>query len=203
MPKTSTPSTPWVRATVVLLAAVVTTGALAITPAGGAADGLSRREKKQGDKRWINVGEKATSAATADMAANADLVDGLDSTQLAPAVSAGRTDDLVLTTLPFQTVLSASVTAARSSTLLATGTVNVEGNGGNNDLLQCELDFPSPAVNSPVFEHDIPDTQFDKATISLVWAQPVGQGMHTVELACNAGGTVTVDDASLTLSAHL
>ncbi|MGH2663479.1 MAG: hypothetical protein ACRDH8_11915 [Actinomycetota bacterium] len=46
--------------------AALAMGALAITPAGSAVDRLSKKEKKQGDTRWINVGEKATTAGTAD-----------------------------------------------------------------------------------------------------------------------------------------
>jgi hypothetical protein len=73
----------WVRGVLVLTVAMLTVGALAITPGSTAVDGLSKKEKKQGDKRWVNVGEKATSAATADSATNANTLDGVDSAEFA------------------------------------------------------------------------------------------------------------------------
>ncbi|MGH2555111.1 MAG: hypothetical protein ACRDHO_05285, partial [Actinomycetota bacterium] len=118
---------PWVRGVLVLAVAALAMGALASTPAGSAVDGLSKKEKKQGDTRWINVGEKATTAGTADTATNAtnlggvpasqylkttgkaadaDKLDGLDSKELSPEGRDGRTADLVLTQLG-ETVLSA------------------------------------------------------------------------------------------------
>jgi hypothetical protein len=78
------------RGVLVLAVAMVAAGALAITPAVSAVDGLSKKEKKQGDKRWINVGEKASDADKLDgqdssaflgasaKAADADKLDGLD-----------------------------------------------------------------------------------------------------------------------------
>jgi len=68
-----------VRGVIVLAIGMVAAGALASTPATSAVDGLSKKEKKQGDKRWINIGEKA---------ADADKLDGKDSTDLGPVAYA-------------------------------------------------------------------------------------------------------------------
>ncbi len=48
----------WIRGVVVAVVAVLALGTVAITPGGTAVDGLSRKEKKQGDARWVNVGEE-------------------------------------------------------------------------------------------------------------------------------------------------
>jgi hypothetical protein len=58
------------RGIAVLTLGMLAAGALSVAPATGAVDGLSKKEKKQGDKRWINVGEKAS---------DADKLDGQDS----------------------------------------------------------------------------------------------------------------------------
>jgi hypothetical protein len=79
------------RGVLVLAVAMLAAGALAISPAVSAVDGLSSKEKKQGDKRWINVGEKASDAdrldgqdssaflASSAKATDADKLDGQDS----------------------------------------------------------------------------------------------------------------------------
>jgi hypothetical protein len=81
-----------IRGVLILALAMLVGGALAISPAVSAVDGLSKKEKKQGDKRWINVGEKASDADKLDgqdssaflgvnaKAADADKLDGLDGT---------------------------------------------------------------------------------------------------------------------------
>lgn len=186
---------PWVRGALVLAIAALVMGALAITPAGSAADGLSRKEKRQGDKRWINVGEKA---------ADADKLDGLDSKELSPVGGVGLTSNMVLTDA-FETVLSTSVSTPGSATLLASAAVSVVSDGGGNDQASCDLSFDSTAI-SPTYRVTIPDTATaDTASLPVVWAQPVGAGPHTVLLRChkNLPGSVTVDEAGLMVSAHL
>jgi hypothetical protein len=183
----------WVRGAAVLAATVVTIGALAISPAGGAADGLSRREKRQGDKRWINAGEKA---------ADADKLDGLDSSELSPGVGVTRTNDAVLTSQD-QTVLSATLTTKGNATLVSSASLKLNGNGGDDDAAVCHFRLDGGLATSPDFTSDIPETVNDTNTMPLVWAQSVGPGAHTVEVRCFRGGNVVVVPAALTVSAHV
>lgn len=114
-----------VRGVLVLALAMVVGGALAISPAVSAVDGLSKKEKKQGDKRWINVGEKASDADKLDgqdssaflggtaKAADADKLDGQDSSAFqtasayalvdknGPALVAAKTKGFTGVTRPF------------------------------------------------------------------------------------------------------
>ena len=131
---------------------------------------------------------------------DAATLDGLDSTQLSPASGDGRTTDLGLT-FSDQTVLTATITTARTTALLASAVLNVRGNGGNDDWVDCHMTFDDTTA-SVRYSADIPDGTLDFASIPLVWAQVVGTGAHTVKVRCRAVGDVFVDNAGLIVSAH-
>jgi hypothetical protein len=128
---------------------------------------------------------------------NADLLDGLDSSQLSPAGADGRTADLLLTTA-MQTVLLANITTARSGALLASAAVSLKRTGATA-VTVCELLFDGSASSVRYI------TAFaDVDTLPVVWAQNVEAGPHTVELRCQSGSNpVTVWDAGMHVSAHL
>lgn len=48
----------WIRGVLVIVGAALVLVTVAVTPGGSVVDGLSKREKAQGDKRWVNVGEE-------------------------------------------------------------------------------------------------------------------------------------------------
>jgi hypothetical protein len=113
------------RGVVILALAMLVGGALAVSPAVSAVDGLSKKEKKQGDKRWINVGEKASDSDKLDgqdssaflganaKAADADTLDGMNSSAFqtasayalvdkgVPSLVAAKTKGFTAVTRPF------------------------------------------------------------------------------------------------------
>jgi hypothetical protein len=78
---------------VAVLLAGMLAGSVMLTPVGAHITTFKHLKtkhfytKKAADSRFINVGEKASSAATADTAANADKLDGIDSTGFAQTSS--------------------------------------------------------------------------------------------------------------------
>jgi hypothetical protein len=126
---------------------------------------------------------------------NATKLDGLDSTQMSPAMGVDRTADLPLTEED-QTVLSASIATARDAVLLVSAAVNVGGFGTNTVDFACSLSFDGST--SSVEYVSFFETQ---STLPVVGAQGVGAGAHTVELRCRGGATVL--NAAMNVSAHV
>jgi hypothetical protein len=149
------------------------------------------------NKAPIRVNANAGKAANL----NADKLDGKDSTQLSPASGDGRTADLALNGT--QLVLSTNITTAGPSTLLASAALQLDGNG--DELVLCIFAFDNLGF-SPQYLTRIVETgrPIDVTSFSIVWAQGVGAGAHTVDLRCNSDpGTAVVDNAGMTVSAHL
>jgi hypothetical protein len=132
---------------------------------------------------------------------DADKLDGLDSAQLSPASADGRTADLALNS-PFEpeTVLSANITTARPASLLATAAVDISHLGTSAAVVECWLRFDD-TTSSPIYGTTVPGQSVD--TLPLVWAQGVGAGTHTVELRCTGPTDLIVDNAGMSVSAHL
>ena len=132
---------------------------------------------------------------------DADTLDGLDSTQLTPASGDGRSINLQLSS-DFQSVLTAPITTSGMTAVLASATLSMGSNGGNDDWAECLLRFDG-TFDSVSYITLIPDGILDYASLSLDWAFPdVPAGAHTVEVRCKAFGNVFVDNAGLIVSAH-
>lgn len=183
-------------AAIVIIALVM--GANLISPAVAHVTRSIKHLYKHLDQRYVNVGEKAASAASAD---NADNLDGLDSTELSQGGGASRSLDLALTGSD-QTVVTTTVPTSGPRDLLVSAGLSLVGNGGDDDWAICSLRFDG-SIFGVEYKTVIPDTTNDLETLTLVWAQPVGAGTHTIDVRCRRSGSVVVDDAGLTVSAHL
>jgi len=132
---------------------------------------------------------------------DAATLDGLDSTQLSPASGDGRSTDLQLSGSD-QTVLTAPITTAGLTAVLASAALHLKSDGNSSDLASCNLRFDG-AIESVLYATDVPNTTFDNASLSLVWAFPnVPAGAHTVEVRCSGSSHVIVTNAGLIVSAH-
>ncbi|MGI9557049.1 MAG: hypothetical protein ACR2N5_03815 [Solirubrobacterales bacterium] len=150
----------------------------------------------------MNSATTADTAATADSAtsaANADTLDGKDASELQTSSGyAQRTADLVLTA-PFTDVVTTSV-ATTGTRIVATGSLELNGDGGGDDNALCRLVIAGTL--SPNYEHVVPDTAADKGIVAITFAETVSPGTHPVELECSlTGGVVTVDVAGLSVVA--
>ena len=142
-----------------------------------------------------NTANSATTANSANTAGDANTLDGQNSTDFSTAsASTERSDNLALTAA-FQDVLSTSITTSTESRVLATASLEVEGNGGGDDDAGCQIVIGG--VVGPENNFTIPDTAFDQDTTSVAFGQVLPAGTHAVALQCDEAGTVTVDDAEL------
>jgi hypothetical protein len=92
------------------------------------------------------------------------------------------------------TVLEEEITTTFEGRVLASASVRVEGDGGNNDVAVCRLqDGGSGAVGGPAIS-TIPDTSSDELTITVVGSIVKPPGTHTIRVCCNAGTGVTSFD---------
>ena len=116
-----------------------------------------------------------------------------------------RTADLSLTT-SYAKVLEADPVVDAPAQLLATASLELDGDGGEHDnggddhaFCFIEID----GANGPLYGHTIPDTLYDRATISIVFARAAFPGAHGVDLWCkrNLDPEVVVTDAGMTVAA--
>jgi 23S rRNA maturation mini-RNase III len=139
--------------------------------------------------------QNAENANNATNAQNADTLDGKNSTAFETFSAYGeRTANLALTAA-FQDVTTASITTSGQTRVLANGSLEVEGNGGNDDDAGCRIQIAG--TNGPENNFTIPDTQFDQDSTSVDFSRVLPAGTHNVALQCDEAGAVVVDDAEL------
>jgi hypothetical protein len=134
----------------------------------------------------------------AGKAADSDLLDALDSTQVSPASGSFRNADLALTN-SVQPVLTSMITTARPSLLAmsaAVGVVNTQTNAGG---VQCFVDLDGVGTNDSFRTY----TSSLATTLPVVWNGAVEAGAHTIELQCKGATYLYVDTAAMNVTAHL
>jgi hypothetical protein len=109
---------------------------------------------------------------------------------------AQRSTDLSLSTSPAD-VLTTTITTGADSRILASGVVEVEGDGGDNDDAGCRVRIAG--ADGPQTNSSIPDTTNNQLTTSAAFSQVLPAGSHAVALRCleNAAGNVSADDGEL------
>ena len=130
---------------------------------------------------------------------DADKLDSLDSTQLSPVTGDGRIADLSLSN-GNQTVLTATITTVRSAALDVSAAVDVANTQTNTGGVTCYFQFDGSSTFSPEFTTYAESL---KETLPLVWVQGVAAGTHTVDLRCRGATYLYVDNAGMSVSAHL
>jgi hypothetical protein len=184
------PSPAIVVAVLALVAAVAGTA----VAGDGASTSVSKKKTKQIAKKQVNklapeiANQQITSRAPG---LNVDKVDGFDANQISPAAHAQEDTDQPLTT-EFTPVVSTNITT-QGSTLLISLAVEAEGSGE----VVCDINVVG-TENSEGFTDDLTGEQ----TMSIVFGTQVGAGTHTVQGRC-VGGSATIDDANINVSAHL
>lgn len=191
-------------ALVIALAGTAVADPLAVTSV------LNKKEKKQVKKiangqikklakdLSVATAANATNAQNAANADNAARLNGLDPTQLSPSTGVNRTDDVTLTN-NFDTVMTATITTAADSRLVANGALHLDSNAGGS---RADCRFVFDGVAGIGYSSDIP---INDETMPVVGTTTVAAGLHTVTLQClkNVAGDVIVRNASMTVTAHL
>ena len=141
--------------------------------------------------------------ATAVSAGDSDRLDGLDSKELSPGAvtETGTNVDLTTTAQP---MVSTTLTTP-AATVIATGTVELDADGGGNDKAACAIRIDG--VDGRSYSMDIADPPNDENTVTVAGGAAVGAGAHTIELVCEqtggAGNDIHSDEAVVVASAHL
>ena len=95
------------------------------------------------------------------------------------------------------TLVETQITIPRTSRLLASASVFLNGNGGGDDQPRCNLFYTGTSGGSQglsgTYRATIPDTTGDEITMSLVGGAAVGPGTYDVDLRCDiaSGGTAS------------
>ena len=181
--------------------AVGTSEVLDDTATGG---GLAAADLRSGSVGSAEVAKSSLRGAdiaesTLGQVPDADKLDSLDSTQLNPVTGDGRIADFPLNN-GNQTVLTATITTARSAALDVSATVDVANTQTNTGGVTCYFQFDGISTFSPEFTTYAESL---KETLPLVWVQGVAAGTHTVDLRCRGATYLYVDNAGMSVSAHL
>jgi hypothetical protein len=145
----------------VLVVIALVMGANLISPAVAHVTRKLNHLYKHLDPRYINVGEKATSAATADTATNAtnatnagnaDKVDNLDANGITRLARGQQAANIVLTGV-FQTIASVNITLPAPGFVLVDGSANIETfTEACNCIAELQLrDTGAGGTSSPAF----------------------------------------------------
>jgi hypothetical protein len=107
-----------------------------------------------------------------------------------------RETDLPLSASPTD-VLTTTVTTGADSRILASGVVELEADGGDNDDAGCRIQIAG--TDGPQTNSSIPETTNDQLTTSAAFSRVLPAGSHAVALRCqeNAAGNVSADDGEL------
>ncbi len=191
---------------VAVIALVFAVAGSAIAGTDGLSEKLTKSKvksiaKKQADKQ-LKANVAGSHVNTADTATNAENATNLGGTAASAYETASayaeRTANLALTGA-FQEVAGTTITTATQSRVLATSSIEVQGNGGGDDDAGCRIEIAG--AQGPENNFTIPDTMFDQDTTSVAFAQVVAAGTHAVSVECDETGDVVVDDAELIITA--
>jgi hypothetical protein len=107
-----------------------------------------------------------------------------------------RDTDLALSASPVD-VLTTTITTGADSRILASGVVELEADGGDNDDGGCLIRIAG--TDGPQTNSSIPDAGNDQLTNSAAFSRVLPAGSHAVALRCqeNAAGNVSADDGEL------
>ncbi|MEQ8842388.1 MAG: S-layer homology domain-containing protein [Acidimicrobiales bacterium] len=178
-------------------------------------DNVTRGESVTFLKRYNdNIVEPADTALQADIdnltaqtytqaEVDALLADKADTADI-PATtvaSAERNASLTLTT-GNQTAVNTDIATAGPATLLVSAAIEADGDGGNDDNMNCNIDVDGTDGLRQSVSLDA-NTLDNAAVVTLSQAFPVAAGTHTVIVECNEGlGSGTfVESASLVVLA--
>lgn len=141
------------------------------------------------------LSRSATNAGRADVAADAEKLDGRTAGELVTSTYAQQTSDVLLTG-EYQSVLDTSVKTA-GARIVANASVDLFG---GNAVAQAECRLAIDSQTSSGFDQDIPLVGSNSdATLSFSFAAVVEAGTHAIDVACKEeGGNVEVIYATLT-----
>jgi hypothetical protein len=163
-----------------------------LTGAELADDSLSGADVAAGSLTGADVADDSLTAADIDEATLGQAVS---------AVAIGE-EDIALTGFG-TTVVETELEVPVRSTLMASASLFLGGNGGDDDQPRCQIFDTVPGGGSEglssILRQTIPDTAGDEATMALNGGTDAEPGVHTIAVRCDVatGGTASV------LNSHL
>lgn len=113
-------------------------------------------------------------------AEDAETLDGQDSSEFKTASGYAQRTDVLPVGNQFTDIATTNVATATRSRVLASASLELEGTGG--DDVVCRVNIAGR--NGPENRASIPDTTFDRDTLSVAFARVLPAGTHGVTLQC-------------------
>lgn len=174
-------------ALLVIIALVI--GANLVSPAVGHVTKKLKHLYKHLDPRYVNVGEKA---------ADADKLDGKDSSELASRVASGFVAEPTESAGDFL-MASATITAPASGQLVMDGIVGLFVSGTTNDTGSCYLTLDGADIIGAEYPYTLDSVESHQEPCVSHSVQQVSAGSHTVTFRISGWVTTSdMDDARVT-----
>ena len=184
---------------VAALAGLACAGGVATAGPDATSSAITKKKVKKVSRKVAN--QEIDKRAPTLSVGNSEKLANLAAAQIGPAASVDSGVDITLTG-DFQVVLSTELTTAASSRILATGVVELNTTGGDDDVGRCHLRIGGE--DGPTYISDVPDASTDRQTLTSIYGALVGAGTHAIELLCNANNVdVESEKAGIVASAHL